>query len=130
MAQEILLERRGAAGLREDMIRAEDAPPPLDTNGVSALGTDDVMHFTTGGIEQATHRMADLEAALGDRKFEKRGAKDVTGALDGTGVGADLVAGRYLFSCSTPPLVHPWHWKNAQHAERIAARGASPHGAH
>ena len=84
------------AGLDDNCILADDAPPPRGFRVAFAVATDDTIVFTRRDYyapESLLHRL--------DRSFircnvAKHAAKDVTLAADVTCIGIDVCGGRFL----------------------------------
>jgi hypothetical protein len=85
--------RQGGLNLRSQL--ADDLPGPA-TNDTFGLATDDIVHFTCQGYRHADHAMKRLDRAFDSVGIERHAGKDITGSLNETAIGIDLVNGLYF----------------------------------
>jgi hypothetical protein len=96
IAQTSMLGVCSAAGLEQDRQLADDLPSPLSDLRFG-LATDDIVLFDRSTPEACTLHASRIDKAFTRVGIQRHTAKDVTGVLDGSAVGIDLVKGLKLF---------------------------------
>ena len=72
------------AHLTSSKVLAEDAEPPLDLGSTFALATDDIMHFSSRGVQHSESVGRDIDRAMVACGVQKHAGKDINAAADGT----------------------------------------------